>query len=55
MDIALEMLTTFNYDADLLKKIRTADELWIYGYDIATKSQSFQGKRLEEPGPKKAL
>ena len=36
-DIALEMLTTFNDDSDLLKLIITGDESWINGYDIETK------------------
>ena len=30
MDIAQEMLTTFNYDLDLLKKVITGDESWGY-------------------------
>ena len=37
MDIAQEMLTTFNGVTDLLKKIITGDELCIYGYVIETK------------------
>ena len=40
MDIAQEMLTTFNNDLDLVKKVITADESWVYGYDIQTKDQS---------------
>ena len=52
MDIALEMLTTFNDDLDLLKKIITGDELWVYDYNIETKAQSSPWKR---PEPKKAL
>ena len=38
MDIAKEMLTRFNDDLDLLKKVTTGDESWVYGYDIETKS-----------------
>ena len=41
MDIAQEVLTTFNDDPDLLKKIITGDESWLYGYGIETKDQSF--------------
>ena len=50
MDIAQEMLTMFNYDPDLLKKVITSDESWVYsyGYDIETKAQSFQWKRPAE-------
>ena len=43
-----------NDDPDLLKKIVTGDESWIYGHDIKTKVQSHSWKRPEEPRPKKA-
>ena len=46
MEIAQEMLKTFNDDPDLLKKIITADKSWVYGYDIETKTQSSQWKLL---------
>ena len=49
MDIALEMLTTLNDDPDLLKKVITGDESWLYGHDIKTKAQSSQWKLAEEP------
>ena len=55
MDIAQEMLTTFNDDPDLLKKVITGDELWVYGDDIETKVESLQWMRPEEPRPNKAL
>ena len=48
------MLTMFNDDPDLLKKVIAGDESWVYGYDIETKAQSSQWKRPEEPRPKKA-
>ena len=32
LDIAQEMLTTFNDDPDLLKRVITGDESWAYGY-----------------------
>ena len=48
-DIAREMLTTFNDDLDLLIKVIAGDELWVYGYYIERKAQSFQWKRPEEP------
>ena len=44
MDIAQEMLTTFNDDPDLLKEGITGDESWMYGYDIETKAQASQWK-----------
>ena len=31
MYIAPETLVTFNYDSDLLKKVKTGGELWVYG------------------------
>ena len=48
------MSITFNDDTDLLKKVIAGDELWVFGYDIETKSQSSQWKRPKEPKPKKA-
>ena len=38
--IAQKMLTTFNNDPDMLKKVITGDESWLYGYDIETKVQT---------------
>ena len=40
INIAQEMLTTFNDDPDLLKKIITGDGSWMYAYDIETKYHS---------------
>ena len=54
MDIAQEMLTTFNDGPDFLKNVVTGDESWVYGYDIETKAQSAQWKWPEEPRPEKA-
>ena len=34
MDIAQKMMTTFNNHSDLLNKVITSDELWVYGCDI---------------------
>ena len=48
------MLTTINGNPDLLKKVITGDEPWVFGYDIETKTQSSEWKRPEEPIPKKA-
>ena len=38
------MLTTFNDVLDLLKKVISFDESWVYGYGIKTKAQSSQWK-----------
>ena len=35
--IALEVLTTFNDNPDLLKKVITGDESWVYDHDIEIK------------------
>ena len=42
MTIAQEMLNDVNNDPDLLKKVITGDESWIYCYDVETKAQSSQ-------------
>ena len=39
---------TFNDDLDLLKKIITGDESWVYGCDIETKAQSSRFATIEE-------
>ena len=54
MSIAQKLLNDVNDDPDLLKRIITGDETWVYGYDVETKSQSSQWKRPEEPRPKKS-
>ena len=50
MDIAQEMLTTFNDDPDLLKKVITGDESWVYGYGSEVKAQSYQLRRPKKAG-----
>lgn len=54
MSIAQELLNDVNDDPDLLKRVITGDESWVYGYDIETKVQSSQWKSPDEPRPKKA-
>ena len=48
IDIAQEMLMTFNDDPDLLKKIITGGELWVYDYDIEPKVQSMEASRRDK-------
>ena len=38
MEVAQESLNKVNGDAELLKRIITSDETWVYGYDVETKS-----------------
>lgn len=54
MNIAQELLNDVNDDPDLLKRVITGDETWVYGYDVETKAQSSQWKHPESPRPKKA-
>jgi len=51
--IAQELLNDVNDDPDLLKRVITGNESWVYGYDIENKAQSSQWKSPEEPRPKK--
>ncbi|KYN41646.1 hypothetical protein ALC56_03947 [Trachymyrmex septentrionalis] len=51
MNIAQDMLNDVNDDPDLLKRVITGDETWVYGYDVETKAQSSQWK---SPGEIKA-
>ena len=48
------LLKMVSDDENVLKKVITGDELWVYGYDPETKQQSSQWKHPDEPRPKKA-
>ena len=48
------MLADVADDPDLLKRVITGDETWVYSYDIETKAESSQWKFSEEPRAKKA-
>lgn len=54
LEIAQDNLESINSDENLLKKVITGDESWVYGYDPETKQQSSQWKLPNEPWPKKA-
>ncbi|UYV68939.1 hypothetical protein LAZ67_6001728 [Cordylochernes scorpioides] len=54
MNIANEMLDSVRDDPNLLQRVITGDEAWVYGYDVETKAQSSQWKQPHEPRPKKA-
>lgn len=47
------MLADVADDPDLLKRVITGDETWVYGYDVETKAQSSQWQFSGEPRPKK--
>ena len=53
MYFAQEIMTTFNDNPHLLKKVITDAESWVSGYDIEILAQSFPWKRPEKPRPKK--
>ncbi|UYV62235.1 hypothetical protein LAZ67_1008329 [Cordylochernes scorpioides] len=54
MNIANEMLDSVRDDPNLLQRVVTGYEAWVYGYDVETKAQSSQWKLPHEPRPKKA-
>ena len=54
MDIDQEMLTAFKDDPDLLKKVITGDESWVYDYGTETKDQLSLWERSEERKSRKA-
>ncbi|UYV77400.1 CSNK1A1 [Cordylochernes scorpioides] len=54
MNIANEMLDSVRDDPNLLQRVITGDEAWVYGYDVETNAQSYQWKLPHEPRPKKA-
>ena len=54
MEVAPESRNEINDDAELLKRIITGEETWVYGYDVETKSQSSQWRHSGSPRSKKA-
>ncbi|XP_011049685.1 PREDICTED: putative uncharacterized protein FLJ37770 [Acromyrmex echinatior] len=54
INIAKELLDSVRDDLNVLQRVITGDELWVYGYDVETKAQSSQGKLPHELRPKKA-
>ena len=54
MLICQDMKQSLADDPDLLSKIITGDETWVYGYGPETKFQSSQRKSPGSPRPKKA-
>jgi len=53
INIAQELLDSVRDEPNLLQKVITGDESWVYGYDVDTKAQSSQCKLPYEPRPKK--
>ena len=54
LQVAQEMINRSKNDPDLLNRVITGDESWVYGYDPETKAQSSQWKSPGSPRPKKA-
>ncbi|CAK1601641.1 unnamed protein product [Parnassius mnemosyne] len=54
VNIAREMLDSVRDNPNVLQRVITGDESWVYGYDVETKAQSSQWKLPHEPRPKKA-
>ena len=52
--VANDLIQTTTNEADLLKKVITAGEWWVYGYDQQTKTQLLQWKSYSFPHLKKA-
>ncbi|UYV78738.1 hypothetical protein LAZ67_16002611 [Cordylochernes scorpioides] len=48
------MLDSVRDDPNLLQRVITGDEAWVYGYDVEAKAQSSQWNLPHEPRPKKA-
>ncbi|XP_050684031.1 histone-lysine N-methyltransferase SETMAR-like [Leptidea sinapis] len=54
VEVAQELLNEVTNDAELLKRVITGDETWVYGYDVETKAKSSQWRHSGSPRPKKA-
>lgn len=53
MSIVQEFLNDVNGDSDLIKRVITGEELWVYVYDIVTKVQASIWKSPGQARPKK--
>ena len=53
-EIAQDNLEMVSDDENVLRKVITGDESWVYGYDPETKQQLSQWKHPDEPRSKKA-
>ena len=53
LQVAQEMINRSENDPDLLNRVITGDESWVYGYDPETKAQSSQWKSPGSLRPKK--
>ena len=51
--VANDLIQTATNEPDFLNKVITRDELWVYGCDQETKTQSSQWKLPGSPRPKK--
>ena len=49
-----ELLNDINDETNLLKRVITGDETWVYGYGVESNAQSSQWNWPEGPSPKKA-
>ncbi|CAF4935511.1 unnamed protein product [Pieris macdunnoughi] len=54
VNIAQKLLDSVRDDPNLLQRVITGNESWIFGYDVETKAQSSQWKLPHEPRLKKA-
>ena len=52
--VANDLMQTTTHEPDLLKKVITRNESWVYGYDLEAKAQSPQRKLPSSPHLKKA-
>ena len=54
VQVCQDILEQLETDPNLLKRVVTGDESWIFDYDLLTKQQSLEWKSALSPGPKKA-
>ena len=54
MEVCQDILEHLQTEPDLLQRVITGDESWIFKYDLETKRQSLQWKYPSSPRPKKA-
>lgn len=52
IEVVQKSLNKVNVDSDLLKRLTTCEETWVYGYDVENKAQSSLWRHSASPKPK---
>jgi hypothetical protein len=55
VDVSRKLVDRANAEENCAKNIVTGDETWVYGYNVETEAQSWQGGSNTSPKPKTSM